>query len=754
MLISEIDETGNEMPGIDRRLFLQGTGMLTAGALTSKLRAYASEFAPAGQAAPRDKEILPPPVYEPFEWVAPGLVFSFEFLDKKIRSRTLLPPGITPPNDIPLPTGISGIETSLHCTGEDPNDHHGLKLTGGSPGSRLVYVGKREVPTETGKRFTIYQSDPVLGLDVESIYETFANLPVVRRSTRVTNVGPQNVGIEYLSSAMLYNLAPPRRFEQELRIHFAYNTWQAEAQWKTVKPSQVGFIDNGNFTASPAAFDSIGTWATQRYLPMGVIENTELGVTWFWQIEHNGTWHWELANTGDKAVYAYIGGPDEVHGHAWKNLKPGESYTTVPAAVGCVRGGFEQAIDALTQYRRTACLRPRTDTRRLPVIFNDYMNCLEGDPTTAKELPLIDAAAAAGCEYFVIDAGWYAELSEDWWGSVGAWQPSKTRWPGGLQQVLDRIRAKDMVPGLWLEPEVIGINSSLKGKPDAWFFQRHGKRIIDHTRYLLDLRNPEVRAHLNRVIDRMVGEYKVGYIKMDYNVDGLEGTEYLADSPGQGLLEHNRALLAWLDEVLARYPDLTIENCGSGGGRMEYAMLSHLQIQSSSDQEDYRLYPSIAVGESAAVLPEQLAIWSYQLATGDADAAAFNLVNAMLFRIHQSGHLAELSPDSFTQVKTGLQIYKSMIRPHICASVPYYPLGLSDMTDSISPISLGMRSPRSNFIAVWRLRGNDRVHLPHADPRMRILYPADLGIRVESEGHGIDVIFPRKMMACILTLDA
>jgi alpha-galactosidase len=85
------------------------------------------------------------------------------------------------------------------------------------------------------------------------------------------------------------------------------------------------------------------------------------------------------------------------------------------------------------------------------VIFNDYMNCLEGDPTTAKELPLIDAAAAAGCEYFVIDAGWYAELSEDWWGSVGAWQPSKTRWPGGLQQVLDRIRGKGMVPGLWLE---------------------------------------------------------------------------------------------------------------------------------------------------------------------------------------------------------------------------------------------------------------------------------------------------------------
>jgi alpha-galactosidase len=271
---------------------------------------------------------------------------------------------------------------------------------------------------------------------------------------------------------------------------------------------------------------------------------------------------------------------------------------------------------------------------------------------------------------------------------------------------------------------------------------------------LLDLRNPEVRAYLNSVIDRMVGEYKVGYIKMDYNVDGLEGTEYRADSPGQGLLEHNRALLSWLDEVLARYPDLTIENCGSGGGRMEYAMLSHLQLQSSSDQEDYRLYPAIEVGESAAVLPEQLAIWSYQLANGDADAATFNMVNAMLFRIHQSGHLAELSTESFAQVKAGLQIYKDKIRPYIGAAVPYFPFGLPDMTDPVSPISLGMRSPQSNFIAVWRLRGDGRIHLPLRGPGMKILYPTDLGIRLETGEDGIDVIFPRTMMACVLTQES
>jgi alpha-galactosidase len=49
------------------------------------------------------------------------------------------------------------------------------------------------------------------------------------------------------------------------------------------------------------------------------------------------------------------------------------------------------------------------------------MNCLWGDPTEAKELPMIEAAASAGCEYYVIDAGWYAELNEDWSQTTGAW---------------------------------------------------------------------------------------------------------------------------------------------------------------------------------------------------------------------------------------------------------------------------------------------------------------------------------------------
>jgi alpha-galactosidase len=385
------------------------------------------------------------------------------------------------------------------------------------------------------------------------------------------------------------------------------------------------------------------------------------------------------------------------------------------------------------------------------VIFNDYMNCLWGDPTEEKELPLIAAAAKAGCEYFVIDAGWYADLQEDWSQTIGSWQPSSTRWPRGLKFVLDQIRRDGMIPGLWLEPEVAGAKSILAQKPDNWFFMRHAKRVLKNSRYLLDFRNPEVRAYLDQVIARLVNEYGVGYIKMDYNVDALQGTELNADSFGQGLLEHNRAHLAWLDNILNRYPDLVVENCGSGGGRMDYAMLSRLQIQSMTDQEDYRKLPAILVGASAAVLPEQLAVWSYPLKNADADQASFNMVATMLCRVHQSGRLVSLSAEAWKQVAEGIRTYKDVLRKNIPGAVPFYPLGLSDVTNPKACIALGMHSPAQTVMGVWRLDGPATAKIPWTYSVPKLLYPHDLGIKITAAEGTLQVEFPRSYMACLVT---
>ena len=228
---------------------------------------------------------------------------------------------------------------------------------------------------------------------------------------------------------------------------------------------------------------------------------------------------------------------------------------------------------------------------------------------------------------------------------------------------------------------------------------RHGKKVYDRSRYQLDFRNPEVIAHATEVIDRLVNEYGVGYIKMDYNIEPGIGTELNADSAGDGLLGHNRAYLKWLDGIFVKYPDLVIENCSSGGLRMDYAMLSRYSIQSTSDQEDYIRYATIAANSPMALTPEQAAIWSYPLTEGDKEEVIFNMVNAILLRIHQSGHLVNLSQERFDFVKEAISYYKT-IRVDIKNAVPFWPLGLSKYRDPW--VSMGLNAGKKDYVAVWR----------------------------------------------------
>lgn len=244
----------------------------------------------------------------------------------------------------------------------------------------------------------------------------------------------------------------------------------------------------------------------------------------------------------------------------------------------------------------------------------------------------------------------------------------------------------------------------------------------------------------------------IGYIKMDYNVNALTGTDICADSAGQGLLEHNRAVLDWLERITREHRDLMIENCGSGGGRMDYAMLSRCHIQSMTDQEDYRRLPAILAGVSAAVLPEQIGIWSYPLAHSDGDQASFNMVTALTARVRQSGRLDVLSPEAFAQVQRAIAIYKESIRPYLPAMIPFNPLGLPSVQEKQRPIALGMRSSGRTFISVWRLEGDEMCELPPARDAV-ILYPSDLGVAVECTKRGIYVRLPRPFMACILMVD-
>ena len=642
-----------------------------------------------------------------------------------------------------------------------PGERHGTKYVRTAPGYRLKYRDMKDYRNETGRKLEITTEDQPSGLSVCSHIQFYDGISMVRSWTELRNEGTEDLGIEYVSSFALTGIEKEglMNSDEKLEILVPHNAWQKELIWNRYSLDDLGMSISQPHeirrSSQTVSVGNTGNWSTKNYLPMGCVKNNETDSMLFWQIEHNGSWYWEISDQ-DGHMYVQLSGPTEHQSHWWKNLKPGDSFVSVPVSVGSVFGDIDEAAGELTKYRR-AIRRKNRDNETLSVIFNDYMNCLWGDPTTEKELPLIDKAHEAGCEYFCVDCGWYSDGF--WWDGVGEWLPSEKRFPGGLKEVMDYIRSKGMIPGVWLELEVMGIKCPKADRvPDDWYFMRHGKRVYDRSRYQLDFRNPEVITHATEVIDRLVGEYGVGYIKMDYNIEPGIGTEVNSDSCGDGLLGHNRAYLKWLDGIFAKYPDLIIENCSSGGLRMDYAMLSRYSIQSTSDQEDYVRYATIAANSPMALTPEQSAIWSYPLTEGDKEEVIYNMINALLLRIHQSGHLVNLNPERLELVQEAIAYYKE-IRQDIRTALPFWPLGLSMYRDPW--VSLGLKTEKRDYIAVWRRNSQtERVVIPVKHRRgqnisMTCGYPRTEPCRYQwnAQAGELTVELPERISARLFQLD-
>lgn len=668
-------------------------------------------------------------------------------------------------DDLHHPTTTTGatprqplVEVLAPAYGRSNNSY---RYDGTELGAGLRYVSSDASVQDGIHRLDIVQAHRASGLRTRSVFQAATGVPAIRTTTTLAiDEGHQPLVIWAVTT--LATGAVISDSVNDVDIWHAVSSWCAENRWTSTPLRSPGLaaIDpsaRGETSRNRIAITSVGAWSSGLYNPVGAVQNRATGLTLAWQIEHNGAWHWEVGEDpdwsgGSVSSEGSVPGQDRVRSatpagpprgdrshdggylallgptdtlHQWSiTLHGGNDFTTVPAAF-TVAPSLDDALGNLTAHRRAA-RRPHPQNDRLPVIFNDYMNTLEGDPTEAKLLPLIDSASAVGAEYFCIDAGWYDDTA-GWWASVGDWQPSPLRFPSGLRLVTDHIRQRGMVPGLWLEPEVVGVTSKAATTlPDEAFLQRSGVRIREHHRYLLDLRNPDVRAHLDETVDRLVQDFGIGFFKLDYNVTPGVGTDLDAESAGAGLLDHNRALLTWLEGVLERHPHLVLENCASGAMRSDFAMLGVCQLQSTSDQQDPLLYPAIAVGALAHILPEQAGNWAYPQPDMDDETIVFTMCTGLAGRLYQAGVLSGMDQHRLDLVAAGVEIHKAT-RSTLARSTPRFPTGLPTWEQGWTTVAFG--ADDQTLLLAWRQAHADTcvelalAHLADTTLEVEQIYP-------------------------------
>ncbi|OZD39978.1 alpha-galactosidase, partial [Rhodococcus sp. 06-1477-1B] len=256
-------------------------------------------------------------------------------------------------------------------------------------GARMRYVGHDESAADGLHTLSIRQRSGAL----EALIELTARDGVASVTSRVTvtNVGDGRIVLRSVAS-WVSGFTDRRGTGDALagweRVS-GVSDWLGEGRWTRTPLRGPEFVPlaehlTGHDPRGAAAAVSTGTWSTAHHLPTALVESRAAGLAVAWQIEHNGAWRWEIGeDTG--GGYLALSGPTDDDAGWTRVLGPAESFTTVPVTVALAPTGGD-AIDSLTDHRR-ATRRAHPDNAAMPVVFNDYMNTLDGDPTTEKLLP-------------------------------------------------------------------------------------------------------------------------------------------------------------------------------------------------------------------------------------------------------------------------------------------------------------------------------------------------------------------------------
>ena len=638
----------------------------------------------------------------------------------------------------------------VQVAGEHNNSHLGVKMVRTSEAGRMSYVNH----IIAGNTLTYIQESP--NVRVETTFETYADCSAVRVVTKVTNITDAPIILEEVSSLCLCGMGDKNEPEA-MRFTNFLQSHHAECQPRTRDFKELGLFGGRSESQQRIAGCNIGSWSTKEQLPMGILENN--GKYLMFQIESNNSWYYEISDMEDK-YYLYLGGPNYPFGGWFKTLQPGESYTTPYVALAFGKS-LNEVVGDMTLYRRHIAGVSPADAK-LPTIFNEYMHLSWDSPTaenTAKYAPIV---AKTGVEYYVIDCGWHNEEDGDKvYPFVGHWLESKARFPEGVKKTTDYIRSLGMKPGLWIEPEIIGIQCQDMQDyyEDDCFFQRHGKRLTVMNRQFLDYRNPKVREYMTETIRRMVEDYGAEYIKCDYNQDCGIGTDLNAENPSVGLQEAADTFFTWMGDMIKKYPNVVFEGCSSGGMRMDYKMLSIYSLVSTSDQTDYLRYPYIAGNILAAVLPEQAAVWSYPVASDckkgedvSDDRIVINMINSFLGRMHLASHLDYLNEHQMDLIREGVDYYNTLSEMKKTA-LPYFPMGFTQFGEKT--VCAGLKNDNKIYLAVWNLQGEKELFVPIAEgvKDAKIAYPTVTSVELSTSTDGICLTCSQSSCAVFLEID-
>ncbi len=438
-------------------------------------------------------------------------------------------------------------------------------------------------------------------------------------------------------------------------LHRATSFWSAEGKMLSQKLTELNMERSwSGHGIRIEKFGQVGSMPVRKWFPFVAVENSKTNEFIGVQLYIPSSWQIELFR--HKEPLTLLGGiADFDYGHWYKEIQPYESFTT-PKAVVAVGDSLLKVCDMLVKAQNPDISPIDED---LPVIFNEYCTSW-GNPTIENLEKTAKKLQGSGVKYLVMDSGWYKEEDKNWWETIGDWNVSKKLFPNGLKEVNDMIKSYGLIPGIWFEMENVAPLSQIYGETDH-LLSRMGALLNVSGHRFLDLRDEWCVNYLDEKVIKLLRDSGYGYLKIDYNENigvGCDGAESL----GEGLRQYVLASQNYFKRIKEQLPDLVIENCASGGHRLEPSTMELCSQASFSDAHECTSIPIIAANVQRMIKPSQSQIWAVLRAKDDIHRTYYSLISGFLGRLCISGEIFDLPQENWQIALDSIKFYDEIKR--------------------------------------------------------------------------------------------
>jgi len=420
--------------------------------------------------------------------------------------------------------------------------------------------------------------------------------------------------------------------------------------------------------------------------------------------------------TDDTEYHYFFAGinPDNSEYH----LKKGETFTTPKVALSFSKCGLSGVSRNFHKWGRKYMLAHGEKERK--ILLNSWEGVYFDINQQGMDQMMGDIASMGG-ELFVMDDGWfgdkYPRKTDNC--ALGDWVVDKNKLPEGIEGLLRDAKKHGIKFGIWIEPEMTNSVSELYDAHPDWIIKAPKREPVlgrGGTQLILDMGNPKVQDFVFSVVDNLMTKYpEIDYIKWDANMAVMNhGSQYLTMNDQSHLyIEYHRGLEKTCKRIRAKYPDLTIQACASGGGRANWGVLPYFDEFWVSDNTDalQRIYmqwgtsyffPAIAMASHISATPNHTVFRT--------TAMKYRIDVAMSGRLGMEIQPKNMTDDEKALCRKAIAEYKQ-IRPIVQFGDIYRLVSPYDKVGLASLMYVDEAKDKSVFFW-WKTESFQNEHLP------------------------------------------